>query len=238
MEKSKKFVPKLFEEIEGGYYDEYNFYYTPNGSFWDEDGYYFNREGFDRHGGYYDDDYNYKPGEGWNKEKQCYDDEGESDMENNFLIEDDGDEEGEEDEMIGDVDGGYEDCIEDELDDDYYDGKGKLHVEEVIQRVEKVTIDNNDDKIINKNEVGGNDGSVTTSSIENNTRNKEKLCSSSGRDIIFENFNKNNKNKNEMTSSDINKNKHHTNINSINNKNNKNDKSKQYRKFNNFDEKK
>ena len=28
----EKFVEKPFEEVEGGYYDEYEFYYTPNGS--------------------------------------------------------------------------------------------------------------------------------------------------------------------------------------------------------------
>jgi len=28
----KKFIEKEFHEVEGGYYDEYGFYYTPNGS--------------------------------------------------------------------------------------------------------------------------------------------------------------------------------------------------------------
>ncbi len=28
----KKFVVREFKEVEGGKYDDYNFYYTPNGS--------------------------------------------------------------------------------------------------------------------------------------------------------------------------------------------------------------
>lgn len=28
----KEFVERKFEEVEGGHYDEYGFYYTPNGS--------------------------------------------------------------------------------------------------------------------------------------------------------------------------------------------------------------
>ncbi len=40
--------------------------------FWNEEGYYFNKEGKDKHGGYYDDNFNYIPGEGWSKENECY----------------------------------------------------------------------------------------------------------------------------------------------------------------------
>ena len=29
---SNKFIDRKFEEVEGGYYDDYGFYYTPNGS--------------------------------------------------------------------------------------------------------------------------------------------------------------------------------------------------------------
>jgi hypothetical protein len=28
----EKFVERQFEEVEGGHYDEYDFYHTPNGS--------------------------------------------------------------------------------------------------------------------------------------------------------------------------------------------------------------
>jgi hypothetical protein len=32
MSKKKEFVDKEFKECKGGYYDEHDFYYTPNGS--------------------------------------------------------------------------------------------------------------------------------------------------------------------------------------------------------------
>ena len=53
-----EFINKEFTEVEGGYYDK-DFYFTPNGSFWDIDGYYFNKEGYDINGGYYDDNWVY-----------------------------------------------------------------------------------------------------------------------------------------------------------------------------------
>jgi hypothetical protein len=50
------FKEREFAEVPGGYYEN-NYYLTPNGSktntnigFWDPDGYYFNRDGFDKHG--------------------------------------------------------------------------------------------------------------------------------------------------------------------------------------------
>lgn len=64
-----------FEEVEGGYYLENGFYVTPNGSFWDSDGVYFNRQGYDRHEGYYDPEYEYHPGRGWIPHMLCYEDE-------------------------------------------------------------------------------------------------------------------------------------------------------------------
>ena len=70
-----EFFERPFEEVEGGYHDERTFYTTPNGSFWDEDGQYFNHLGFDKHGGTYDKYGVYIPGEGWNEELNCYNDE-------------------------------------------------------------------------------------------------------------------------------------------------------------------
>ena len=75
MEPSSKFVEREYNEDLEGELDEDGFFYTPNGSFWDPDYVYFNREGYDKHGGYYDDDYNYIPGEGWDEVNQCYNDE-------------------------------------------------------------------------------------------------------------------------------------------------------------------
>ena len=73
---SKKYTNNRdFEEVEGGEYLENGFYVTPNGSFWDSDGVYFNKEGYDRHEGYYDKEYEYHPGRGWVPHALCYEDE-------------------------------------------------------------------------------------------------------------------------------------------------------------------
>ena len=59
--------------------DEFGFVHSPNGSFWDMDGEYFNRFGFDVHGGHYADGVDYWggsekqiPGSGWIPELGCY----------------------------------------------------------------------------------------------------------------------------------------------------------------------
>ena len=75
-ENTKVFVEReLNDEVEGEY-DADGFFNTPNGSFWDPDGVYFNREGFDKHGGYYDEEtQEYVPGKGWDEANNCYKDE-------------------------------------------------------------------------------------------------------------------------------------------------------------------
>ena len=55
-----------------GEFDEDGFFITPNGSFWDMDGEYFNHFGFDIHGGKYIDKLDYIPGPGWIEELGCY----------------------------------------------------------------------------------------------------------------------------------------------------------------------
>lgn len=72
---TNEFFERPFEEVEGGYYDGKGFYCTPEGSFWDENGVYFNRDGLDIHGGFYDEYCIYNPGPGWNEEFGCYEDE-------------------------------------------------------------------------------------------------------------------------------------------------------------------
>ena len=75
--KNKKvFIEReLNDDVEGDY-DEDGFFNTPNGSFWDPDGVYFNREGYDKHGGYYDEKtQEYIPGKGWDEVNNCYKDE-------------------------------------------------------------------------------------------------------------------------------------------------------------------
>lgn len=76
MQNTKKNKP--FQEVAGGEYDPYGFYYTPNGSFWDPDGVHFSAEGFDAHGGFYDEKLEYIPGAGWITELLCYEDEKDS----------------------------------------------------------------------------------------------------------------------------------------------------------------
>ena len=66
---------KPFQEVPGGEYDPFGFYYTPNGSFWDPDGIHFNAEGCDVHDGFYDEKLEYIPGPGWITELLCYEDE-------------------------------------------------------------------------------------------------------------------------------------------------------------------
>ncbi len=55
-----------------GEFDEDGFFTTPNGSFWDMDGEYFNRYGYDIHGGKYLDKLDYIPGPSWLEEFGCY----------------------------------------------------------------------------------------------------------------------------------------------------------------------
>ena len=71
-EGKKTFVERIFHDDLEGEYDDEGFFTTPNGSFWDPDGVYFNREGYDKHGGYYDDNDEYVPGKGWDEENNCY----------------------------------------------------------------------------------------------------------------------------------------------------------------------
>lgn len=69
------FKKRLIQDAIGGKYDSEGFFRTPNGSFWDPDGIYFNREGKDSHGGYYDSNNEYHPGKGWVESLMCYEDE-------------------------------------------------------------------------------------------------------------------------------------------------------------------
>ena len=72
----KTFVERIFQDDLEGEYDDEGFFTTPNGSFWDPDGVYFNRDGYDKHGGYYDDATDeYIPGKGWDEQNNCYKDE-------------------------------------------------------------------------------------------------------------------------------------------------------------------
>lgn len=61
--------------IKEGKFDELGFFYTPNGSFYDSDGEYFNKKGYDIHGGFYTDNKEYIYGPDFIEELGCYADE-------------------------------------------------------------------------------------------------------------------------------------------------------------------
>ena len=60
--KKDYFIEREWTEDTKGEYDKDGFFVTPNGSFWDPDGVYFNKEGYDKHGGRYDSEGEYIPG--------------------------------------------------------------------------------------------------------------------------------------------------------------------------------
>lgn len=64
-----------FEMENGVEKDERGFDVTPNGSFLDEDGNYFNRQGLDKNGGHYDKYGLYNPGPEYDEKKGVYNDE-------------------------------------------------------------------------------------------------------------------------------------------------------------------
>jgi len=66
------FFNRSFHGSEDGNYNEEGFFYTPEGSFWDDEKEYFNRFGFDKYGGKYNTEGIYIPGEGWDEDLQCY----------------------------------------------------------------------------------------------------------------------------------------------------------------------
>ena len=66
--------------------NEFDFDATVNGSFWDDNGNYFNRFGLDIHGGYYDKYGVYFGGEGYDELKQCYPDENDKVKSDNEII--------------------------------------------------------------------------------------------------------------------------------------------------------
>lgn len=71
------FVERNIDDADNISVDENGFSRTPNGSFWDSQGDYFNHQGFDKHGGFYDKYGVYIPGPGYDESKGMYkDDEG------------------------------------------------------------------------------------------------------------------------------------------------------------------
>ena len=102
------------------------FFITPNGSFWDPDYVYFNREGFEKNGGHYDNNGEFISGKGWDKENNCYESEKEDYDEN---------EDENENEYNKNFNFGERDI--DDLDEDIFDndnlGKKDLFIKEIIE---------------------------------------------------------------------------------------------------------
>ena len=126
-EDKKPFIERVWSEEIEGKLDEDGFFITPNGSFWDQDYVYFNREGFDKHGGRYDENGEYVPGKGWDDNLNCYESE-----------KDNYDDEKEENEF----DEGYtEEAMMKELaqfdDDDLFEGKDLIKEDPNIEKVIK-----------------------------------------------------------------------------------------------------
>ena len=126
-EDKKPFIERVWSEDIEGKLDEDGFFITPNGSFWDQDYVYFNREGFDKHGGRYDENGEYVPGKGWDDNLNCYESE-----------KDNYDDENEENEF----DEGYtEEAMMKELaqfdDDDLFEGKDLIKEDPNIEKVIK-----------------------------------------------------------------------------------------------------
>ena len=126
-EEKKPFIEREWTEDIEGKLDEDGFFITPNGSFWDQDYVYFNREGFDKHGGRYDENGEYVPGKGWDDNLNCYESE-----------KDNYDDEKEENEF----DEGYtEEAMMKELaqfdDDDLFEGKDLIKEDPNIEKVIK-----------------------------------------------------------------------------------------------------
>ena len=114
--------------------------------FWDPDGVYFNRHGYDIHGGKYDEEGTYIPGKGWDYQNNCYFDEY-----------DDGDDIDEyEDNDVGvDDDYGYGNINMDDIEDEEQylkvaDDVEKMKVDKNEAKELGIKIDNEDNKEVKK----------------------------------------------------------------------------------------
>lgn len=121
--------------------------------FWDETGYYFNKDGFDKHGGSYGKDSVYIPGKDWDSVNMCYPSDLEKSGQHNYyddeLLVDDGDFNDDgyddgfggdfEDDGFGDDFGGEKPKYEKKVYDKEVKEKKVLIKDEPI-KVEKVTI--------------------------------------------------------------------------------------------------
>jgi len=156
-----EFFERPFEEVPDGFYDDRNFYVTPNGSFWDETGKYFNRDGFDKHHGSYDKYGVYIPGPNFNQEYYCYEDELDKDKKNENILQDVLNDE--ERTLIPYINNAQEDIMELEKCDDDADGEFKKMdldqkmLEEAYEEGYKVYLESKRQNNINSSKINHND---------------------------------------------------------------------------------
>ena len=160
--------------------DKDGFFITPNGSFWDPDGVYFNKEGYDKHGGRYDSEGEYIPGEGWNKKNNCYEseiedydefDEQENDYGNNINKMDD----------------------DDNLDDDVFESDFKFNEPNFQKFFEGMKLDDNDnieenkdkDNNENKEEDNKNNGNDNKDDNEHEENEENKINEDNNEDNLL-----------------------------------------------------
>ena len=124
-----------------GVLDNDGFFTTPNGSFWDCDGEYFNREGYDINGGSYANKLDYIPGPTWIEELGCYPEDKDKYMNQDFDNFEEDEEEGDPELLL--KEGEPDICI-----DDYK--KLGITKEQLAHCLEKYPIDNKNNKKKNK----------------------------------------------------------------------------------------
>ena len=168
--KKESFIEKQWTEQTEGEYDEDGFFVTPNGSFWDPDGVYFNKDGFDKHGGRYDLDGIYIPGEGWNEKNNCY----ESEIEDYDGFDEQEAEFGDNMDKIDD---------DDNLDDDVFESDFK-NDDNFNKLFEDIKIDDNKEKqnLIYKDENKIQDEEKDNENKENNNDDEKKSEKSNEKD--------------------------------------------------------
>ena len=188
MEDKKEFIEREWNEEIEGHLDDDGFFITPNGSFWDPDYVYFNREGLDKHGGKYDEKGEYIPGPGWDEEYNCY----ESEKEDEDLKDDEDDCEGDinitEQDMMNELA-----CFDD--DDDLLEGKNLTNLDPNIEIIVQKETDYVPEEEYEPEEKG-NDVEDNNNEQENNENNIQENNENNNNNIQENNEN-NNENKNE-----------------------------------------
>lgn len=131
LSEDRKYDPSLWPterkpKPKEGKLDELGFFHTPNGSFYDFDDEYFNKNGYDIHGGFYTKDKEYIMGPNWIDELGCYEDEKEKYLNSKNIDEFEDDEE----------DIPMEDDFAEEGDFAYDDKEGEFDYETAIKEAE------------------------------------------------------------------------------------------------------